>query len=642
MLTDATQGQDLCLSDVLHQAEHQVDQIVDGYTCAYKEIFAHTEGVLQRSIDTGNSGAATVALLQMYNALDTSWREIDNKLHQTRYTSSNNNSDIGRMVELLSQNAVVQPTSIQEKTDVVDQPHNLSHLDKLRGCLQEQVTSLVEKYHNRGKSAFKKAVDQVPARQRRLIETTLFQSVFCPDVSNMGDFHHPNSTVYDTSLDHSWSKDLIPIMQNITFFATTILRELTHDENTHETHMLFTVLHLMQRMGFWTEDISHLALRIDTLFYRSIISDTQFHFIAQNSPNLYTFPGDNLYNIMCVFVDSGCCTLFANSSATTNKKRAEWWQTKYVRTQAERALSDIRKDTDKGIIQYSILHGLQHLRNSTFEKLNRVSTLQHIILGSPLPYAKMVLEVQQLFLSGLAQIPEFGPTLISYVDSNSCFRVRGWPLVLRQHYVMFIKTALWQLRCIPTTPAVFWASGVLTPLHCESDVVDALVSWYNSNPFNAKKPITQDDLVTLLGTRLKKWVQYIPRQRAWRWEVEESEVQKAVSLRLGANDTLRDHESLVANLAHVMCALLRVHEAASEKPQDDTRQHHYGFNAAEIISNLSEAKCNAEHRQKAATQLNDILKDFDIKQSTLNFCMGVGSLRPQSVFGKPQNEQGSI
>lgn len=618
-----------------------VDAIVRGYTTVYKEIFAHTEGVLQRSIDTGDTTAATLSIIQMYNTIDTSWRVIDTRLEERQFNK--HTADTGQLISLLSQYMNNQNSGVKllngPANDTSGGSNSSCSIERLRHCLRSDlslVTNIVEKYNNRGAIALRAAVDQSTPTQRRLLETTLFQSAFCPDVSGMTDFHHPNSTVYDTSLDHSWCTKLIPIMQNITFFATTILRELVHDENTHETHMLFTVLHIMQRMAFHPDDICYLALRIDTLFYRNIIADTQFHFIAQNSPNLYTFPGDSLFNIMCVFVDSGCCTLFANSStANGNKKRTDWWSTKYVRAQAERVLTDIKRDStdNRGLMRYSILHGLQHLRNSTFEKLKRVATLQHIILGSPLPYAKMVLEVQQLFMTGLAQIPDFGSDIITYVESNTCFRVRGWPLVVRQHYIMFIKSVLWQLTCIPVTPCVFWVSEVFTPLSSKPDIVKALVSWYNDNPFNKGNPTNPDELELLLLPYVKRWLQYTPKTKVWKWEVEEHEVQKEVTLRLGRNDCVRDHEALVRQFTNIMQCLLRVNESRNEKLRDVNRRHHYGFNAAEVIANLSESECNSDHQRKAARELNCILKDFDIKESTLNFFTGIGSLRPHGVFG---------
>ena len=650
MNDDDDNGLNLSVSAILNQTAMDVDAIVRGYTNVYKEIFAHTEGVLQRSIDTGNTTAATVSILQMYNTIDTSWRVVDTKLQEAHFKNNSvqQNVNLGQLVTLLAQNtthrASLDATLSDEDNDrrdtLVSSPH--SSINRLRNVLQQNsslVTSIVDKYNNRGAIALRTAVEQSTPQQRRLFETTLFQSAFCPDVSSMTDFHHPNSTVYDTSLDHSWCPRLVPLMQNITFFATTILRELVHDENTHETHMLFTVLHIMQRMGFYPDDICQLALPIDTLFYGSIIADTQFHFIAQNSPNLYTFPGDNLFNIMCVFVDSGCCTLFANSSAAGNKKRTDWWGTKYVKSQAERALNDIRRATagDKSLMRYSILHGLQHLRNSTFDKLKRVSTLQHIILGSPLPYAKMVLEVQQLFMSGLAQIPDLGSDITSYIESNTCFRVRGWPLVMRQHYVMFIKGILWQLKCIPATPAVFWASGVFNPLHSPRDIVKALISWHNSNPFNRGNFASDDEIESLLMPFVKHWSQYTPKTRVWKWEVEECEVQKEVSLRLGRNDCVRDHEALLHQFDNIMGCLLRVNKAHRDRIHDDNRRHHYGFNPAEIIANLSESECDADHQRKAARELNCILNDFDVEQSTLNFLTGVASLRPRSVFGEDKS-----
>ena len=625
------QLQEICVASILDQTANSVDEIVHAYTSAYKEIFAHTEGVLRRSIDTGDTSAATLCLIQMYNTIDTSWRVVDNRIEETRFSSNGNN--IGRLVAALERGFVQQQNVVCDA--VYTQRHELATIERVKNCLQQRlplVKTIVEKYTNRNSIALKAAIEQSTPAQRRLVETTLFQSAFCPDVSKMADFHHPNSTVYDVSLDHSWCTELIPIMQNITFFATTILRELVHDENTYETHVLFTILHIMQRMGFYPDDISHLALRIDTMFYRSIIADTQFHFIAQHSPNLYTFPGDNLFNIMCAFVDSGCCTLFANSSATCKRRGVDWWATKYVKTQAERALNDIRRDLDKGLMRYSILHGLQHLRNSTFDKLKRVATLQHIILGSPLPYAKMVLEVQQLFMTGLAQIPVFGADIVTYIECNTCFRVRGWPLVMRQHYVMFIKSILWQLRCIPVTPAVFWTSAVFSPLDSADKIMQAILLWHRANPFNASDT-SDDDVESLMLPFVKRWSQCSPKARAWKWEVEESEVHRAVNLRLGKNDCARDHETLLCCFSDITQSLLRVNKAANVKLRDENRLHHFGFNAAEVIANLSEADCTADYQRKAAQQLNNILKDFDIKQSTLNFFAGISSLRPASVFG---------
>jgi hypothetical protein len=597
--------------DILQQRTiATVKELADVYKSTYDHVFFRSEALLQRALETGDTTAGTIALIQMLKAMDLAWKNFSTVGVQHQFE--------GFLTAACEKLALIPGGSTVNLRGLADSGE--IRAVSLKDFVQKlPIVSLAG------------SLVSAPPSQQRMAVSAVTQSAFCPDIHSLYDVHHPSQTLYATDLDRVWDPVRDLTFSTLRFLQSTLLSEVQHDQKLYGAHIRFTIVHLMGKMGFSVDDVEAHAVAIDTQFFMRISADEELCFLARDTPKLSCFPGEPWYQLMQLFI-KGRYGLFG--SLQSNAADGESWiNLPQVKLYA-RSVFDILKNWRKIDTQprYTILHAINFLQTEIGADCS-----MSMYAGTPLPVNKCVIEIQRQFLSDIQSIPVLGEFISCHVGScnGEIMTVRAYPLQLRMTMVAHIKRMMYRMELTPKTPAVFCSSGVfnrkmLPPKNLDNSLVlrQAYLKWLLTSPF-ANEYQSNDFVSESVETTVDAWF-----ERGWvdaknRFEeVNEELVQRACFSRLGRGDAdqLSDRIKRVANLL--------IEQKRHMAQSSDSYKQHTAFDPAEVLDQLLASQDGFyEYRQQALYNISKII-DTDVGSDGLTYALGESSLRPATTFYK--------
>ena len=588
-----------------------VKQLVNEYKATYDHIFTRSEAILQRSLETGDTSAATIALIQMVKSMDLAWKNF---------------SVVGmeRQFECFLMDACKKLAITRSSGDA---------LALMTDQLPLKANSLGDFMKKLPMLSLGGSLVAATPSQQRMASTAIVHSAFCPDVHSLYDVHHPAHTLYATDLDRGWDpvKDLT--CSTLRFLQATILSEVHHDHVFYGTHVRCTVVGIMAKMGFNMADVESHAIAIDTQFFMRICADEELSFLVRETPKILSFPGKSWYKLMQAFIDSKQYSVFGSLHT---KDAQRWVEEEGIKRHA-REVYDILKDWKRSNIchpRYTILHALNYLQKKSVGTCE--GTMSEMYAGTPLPINKLSLEMQTRFLSDLQQIPVYGDLIHSFVGSCDAefLVVRAYPLQLRMTLVAHIKRMMWRMELLPKTPAVLCSSGVFTrdmfPPRADDAqaLTGAFLKWLGCSPFTNEYQRTER-ISNVIEETIDDWF-----ERGWQnatqickeeliEEVTEETVRRACCSRLGGGNT----EPLAERITRVAQLLVQQKQYTGDcyQPPDD-------FDPTEVLNQMLASKEGVfEHRQRALFNIAKMV-DTNVGADSVSTALGESSLRPATVF----------
>ena len=696
------------------QIAETLQSVVDNIEAAYKRMYhdtvSHTHGLVENCIDSGNNLGASIAIIGMiqtiylghnmrdfeltraFGAIDNRFQSILDCVHSLRRVS-NSQPVLGSIAHASNGGDVVVVPAADAATmapEGTTEGRMLSLLGDFAPPTRT-TTRLSTAIHE----SMRKMVDGLSSNHRSLLDTVVTQSVFCPSVLSLHGIHHPLMTIYSTALDTTWDPLKTMVFSNPGFLSQTMIAETcryqnSHNEDTNEPPLqhLFTMVHVMSKMGFGAQDIEHLGPVFDQTFARRVTSSAEgLQYLQSSVVKIHCYPAV-FKELIRRFFDAqqlGRCIMpiFRKDRATREEVGGVLsWMKNYQRHVMNRE----PLPTPSGRV--TVLWGLQQrIEAATTESRSWFPSI------APTPWHRVAL-VEGAFKQALREIESRdsdrgseGQELVDLIgsDSSPVWVMRAFPVVLRMHAVTHIKECIWNLKFIPPTPEMFLFTGIL---HVDRDdeadsVTASLQQWIDSNPWYSKTtvPKSLSSLSDILQERGVD-VSYAEYIREAQREAEERErrpckrrtirpptAQAAATALAFVREYCEYNEVTFAEYVQECGTIGKIQDVDSEELEarvrmfgdvlqsvvansdhsmfDEARRHHKNFNALEDLSLLQTTttlwnlKHDAKNNTRAPNSMSDAVAQASgaLDDALTNLHMdpsdrvvGTASYRPRSVF----------